>query len=157
MDVRFHQESLEESSEQVSEGEAKALEDETVSAVFGVNQNIFGCGLFLEFENGKVEDGCVEEESGQRQGRKDKVEFGHKVVAKEGLKLQSGKEGQPHHVGLEQHENEGPPFSTVSDPEVGLVENGMTFFQSEEQGVQDLGSYVDDQVQDDPIQVDFFR
>ena len=100
MDVRFDQQSLQESPEQVPEGEAKALENETVSAVFGVNQNIFSCGLFLESENGEVEDGRVEQKGSQRQGREDEIQFGHKVIAKEDLKLQSGKEGQSHHVGL---------------------------------------------------------
>ena len=33
----------------------------------------------------------------------------------------------------------------------------MTIFESEEQGVQDLRGHVDDQVQDDPIQVDILR
>ena len=33
----------------------------------------------------------------------------------------------------------------------------MAVLEGEEQGVQDLGGHVDDQVQDDPIQVDFFR
>lgn len=131
---------MEKGIDEVAHHPSEWFDEETSDLELGGVQQYFGIRFLHQAENNEVKGHRVGQQNEHHSAGDAEVKFVHvvEVARHELVQLQEGVEGELLHVGLQDHDGQGPPDTDSGEQDVEFSEEDYFVFEDEEQEPQDV-------------------